>query len=722
MNVTKIDIFSISVISLVLTLAIYHIFIYFGRKGSDRIYYVYFSLFALNIAVYILSSAMVSRFIFPTLEIRQRFSPAITGITYFLLLHYALQIFKILLHFPASRSRVFRPFYYSFIGYWLLVLTYLYFDYEFYYAKIFPIICVFAAFSPFYMFFVFISHILKQKTRDKAQVIIFFGFIVFMFDFVAEEVIQLFGVVYPFKGTYFVSGISVLLWALALAVRFNNEYKELQSLKLSLEAKVKERTQELEIAIEERTNTFINLAHEVRTPLTLVSNYIDEQIKKHGQTREMNIINENANKLVRDIANFFVEEKFRKGIIPYDHNQIVNLSKFVADLSEMYEGYAKRKGITLTADVGNGIFIKADPDALSSLINNLVENSIKYTDENGSIWIKLTVKESSLKISVKDTGHGIPEAMQEKIFDPRFQVSGKKQNFQGIGMGLSIVNGIVQSLGGSIYLKSEENVGTEFTIELKRHKADEHEFVTDKIPQLPVNITFNKVNDEINEHNCYSVLVIDDHLQMLQFICDELKGNYNVYVAENGKKALEKLRNIPRPDLIISDVMMDDVDGIDLLKAIREDNNLRHIPFIFLTAKSSAIDRYEGLSLGAIDYIQKPFKIDELKIKIDSVIKTFNAQRGAVLNSAFEFISEKLGKPVLHVVNKKDIFEQNCIRMGMSFREKDVILALQDGLQSKDIASKLNISHTTVNKHIQNIYKKAGVSNKNELIEKLYYQ
>ncbi|NJK97046.1 MAG: HAMP domain-containing histidine kinase, partial [Bacteroidales bacterium] len=225
-------------------------------------------------------------------------------------------------------------------------------------------VVVFATFSPVYMFVIFTNHILKQNAKDIAHKIILTGFFIFMLDFALEEILSVLNLYYPLKGSYFISGLSALLWAFALAIRFNNEYKELQTLKLSLETKVIERTTELEQAIEQRTNTFVNLAHEVRTPLTLVSNYIDEQIKNHGKTSEIVVIKENAEKLVRDISNFFTEEKFRKGTINFDHSQIINLSEFISSKAEMFGHYTQKKNQNLKSDIQSGVYVKADPIAL----------------------------------------------------------------------------------------------------------------------------------------------------------------------------------------------------------------------------------------------------------------------------------------------------------------------------------------------------------------------
>jgi signal transduction histidine kinase/DNA-binding NarL/FixJ family response regulator len=716
LNFSTADIFSVAIVSMLFTLLVYHFFIYYGRNGEDRIYYIYFSLFALNFAIYLACVTGLQKFIFTTAEIRHAISPAITGITYFLLLDYARKMFTIILNFPKSKHKIFRPYFYSFIIYGLLVSTYPFFEYNFYIRKIFPMVVVFATFSPVYMFVIFTNHILKQNAKDFAHKIILTGFFIFMLDFALEEILSVLNIYYPLKGSYFISGLSALLWAFALAIRFNNEYKELQTLKLSLETKVVERTTALEQAIEQRTNTFVNLAHEVRTPLTLVSNYVDEQIKNHGKTSEIWIIKENTEKLVRDISNFFTEEKFRKGTINFDHSQIINLSEFISSKAEMFANYTQKKDQDLESDIESGIYVKADPIALGSLVNNLVENSIKYTPEGGRILIKLKVFEEKIELAIHDNGVGIPEESQVRIFEPYYQVTEKKQNSQGIGMGLSIVNNIIKSLGGKITLKSSVGKGTNFIIELTRYRLAKNEFAQTCEHNQPIMVSHIHITDIIDPEKKHSVLVVEDNLQLLHYLAEKMKEHFTVFTAANGKMALEKLKTIPKPNLIISDIMMDYLDGYEFLEALVK-NGFNAVPVIFLTAKSTDNDKIRGLKMGAVDYICKPFKINELIIKAVSIVNNSEQQKNELVNT----VSKVLNKMVEVTGNevKESGFDYNCYVLNITDREKEIINCLKEGFTYKQIAEKLFIAENTVAKHIQNIYEKTGAKNRMELVGRM---
>jgi DNA-binding NarL/FixJ family response regulator len=317
---------------------------------------------------------------------------------------------------------------------------------------------------------------------------------------------------------------------------------------------------------------------------------------------------------------------------------------------------------------------------------------------------------------------GISENMQEKVFEPYFQVNRKNLSSQGIGMGLSIVNNIVKSLDGKILLNSKENEGSEFSIILKRHFIVNNEVVAKYEPKtsLKIIITADNVEDAISENNKSYVFIIEDNNDMLLYLRNKLKDRYNIYVAENGSRALEKLKNIHIPDLIISDVMMDEMDGFSFFKEIANNPNYNYIPFIFLTAKATSDDKLRGLNLGAIDYINKPFSIYELSSKVDAIINTSQKQKKTILNAAAEMIINNLDSPRQKSVSKKDNFEDKCQSCNITDREKEIIQLISEGLTYKEISQKLNLSENTLVKHRTNIFKKLHVNNKVDLLNKLF--
>ncbi len=493
---------------------------------------------------------------------------------------------------------------------------------------------------------------------------------------------------------------------------------ELQKLNNLLSQKVQERTKELELVVEQRTNTFISLAHEIKTPLTLIINYVDEYISTHGTNDEIKVIKSNVESLKNKIINFFNEEKFRKGLSPYSHNQVLNFSTLLSETLNSFTLYAAKKNITLTFKIADNIYIKADPESLQSIINNLIENAIKFTPENGSIDVSLSSTLNKISFLVKDTGCGIKETLYKKIFEPYFQIY--SQNFHGIGLGLSIVNNCVNSLGGSITVKSQENVGSEFLVELNEHQLTNDDVIIDNLVKSIDPTVVNDIEDAVDEKSRRpSILILEDNVDMLLYLRTKLKTHYNVYVAENGKKGLLKLQNVT-PDIIISDVMMGELDGINFYKNLIKIPSCAHIPIIFLTAKTSQESKLQALSLGAIDYIFKPFSLNELLFKIDSQLLLIRKQKEALLNAAMNYMNAS-GIEINDSKFDDDLskFDKNCNIYNITQREKEIIILISEGFAYKEIGEKLNVSEKTIAKHKQNIFTKLSVSNKIELLNKL---
>lgn len=503
--------------------------------------------------------------------------------------------------------------------------------------------------------------------------------------------------------------------------------QQLQELNLGLTLKVQERTRELEHANEQRTNTFINLAHETKTPLTLINNYLGEYILKYGEPEEMKIIKSNIEKLTRDIVNFFDVEKIQKGLDIYDNSQITNFSNLLLDNIVLFKQYSSKKNIKMTELIVNEIFVKAAPDSLHRIVNNLIENAIKYTEVNGKIEVFLKCNKDNIVFSVKDNGPGIPPNLHDKIFDPYYQINTEKKNIQGMGMGLSIVKKITGTLNGEIIIISDpqKKPGTEIMVHLPMYQnAITKEEVISEFSNS-ANLSYFEsgqlnLKDEEFDENKHIIMIVEDNIQLLNYMGTKLKEKYNIHYAVSGNEALEKLKTIKQLDLIVSDVMMDDGSGFDFYNGVNSQKRLSHIPFIFLTAKTNVSDKIHGLSLGAIDYISKPFHLDELTNKIDSVLNNLTVQREALIHNAYRtLLHQNAPEPVNGTHQNR--FETNCSKFNLTAREREIVHLIAKGQSYKEIANALYISDKTVGKHIQNMFEKVGASNKAELVNKLEY-
>jgi len=503
------------------------------------------------------------------------------------------------------------------------------------------------------------------------------------------------------------------------------EYNRLQDLNTTLTERVRERTLQLETLHEQRTHNFINLVHETKTPLTLVNNYLEEYITKHGSGEELDIVKSGINKLTRDITSLFDLERFKKGLTIYNHNQISNFSEILKESLILFEHYCQKQKISCCTNIDEEAYIKADPNAINRIVNNLIENAIKFTKPGGKIEIILKVKKDTLCFAVNDTGTGIPIHHQKKIFEPYFQINNETSGLQGMGLGLPIVKNVTDSLGGRILIKSNpaKEPGTKMNVILKRHCLT---------PENPVNRpsglpTPFYIHDDFDIadtpflSNRPSILLVEDNKAMLQFIKKKLELKYNIFCTLNGAEALKKLHELPIiPDLILSDIMMDKMDGYSFAKAISEQIEYSHIPIIFLSARSAPTDKLKSLRLGAIDFIQKPFSSEGLLRKIESVLENILRQKRAVLHAAISHLKASQSQESIDTSTQSiSPFEKNCKLYNLTSREIDIVRLIRQGYQYKAIAETLFISDRTVTKHVQNVFKKVGVSNKAELIHKL---
>jgi DNA-binding NarL/FixJ family response regulator len=367
------------------------------------------------------------------------------------------------------------------------------------------------------------------------------------------------------------------------------------------------------------------------------------------------------------------------------------------------------------------LYVMAHPGAVDRIVNNLLENAIKYSDAGSMIEVELYSKDDQVIFMVRDSGHGIPAEQKEKIFEPYYKLSVPGRNSDGMGMGLSIVKKIVTDIEGTINLNSEVGKGTEIQVALPIANNN-LEAVQEGISSEDIDFAYNQILlEESLDGDKPFILLVEDNVEMLNFLRNKLNPKYNVAVSRNGKEALERLNSFSTMDLIISDVMMDEMDGYEFYKAVGGMERYAHIPFIFLSAKGSREDRLTGLNMGAVAYIEKPFNIEELTARVDSILSNLKRHREAFVSKAYRSIMAD--KSLNNSVPKKRCaFTDNCKKYHITSREVEIIKLLIKGIPYKVISSDLSISEKTVSKHISNIFAKVGVNNKIELISRLEAQ
>ena len=401
------------------------------------------------------------------------------------------------------------------------------------------------------------------------------------------------------------------------------------------------RAEELRSLNEQKTLFFTDITHELRTPLTLIlgpsKELLDDKKLSAESHKLAQLINTSAYKLLRLVNQLLEFRKIEKGIPDNLYIQHCNLGNLLQEVFNFFKPMADSRQIEFkVSTTPENIMANFDPDKMEKIIFNLLSNAFKYSPDNSTISINAfertnTNKAKEVVIEVQDSGVGIAKEYQEKIFERFFQVKQLRTQSTG-GIGLFMAKAMIEQHGGSIELDSEEGKGSCFRLVLPLNselaaKAEKSEKwkPEDSVTTLvqPEDATFENIlhdatlngSDNTKPH----VLVVEDDADLKDFLCTGLSKHLNVTCADNGKDALEKIE-ANTPDLILSDVMMPEMDGFELCTKLRNDLNFSHIPVIFLTAKTMQEDQIKGLKLGAVDYIYKPFNMISLSLKIYNLL------------------------------------------------------------------------------------------------------
>ena len=374
-----------------------------------------------------------------------------------------------------------------------------------------------------------------------------------------------------------------------------------------------------------KTNFFTNITHEFRTPLTLILAPTEQMASENPgpkNHRRLQTIEQNAHQLLRLINQLLDLSKLEASVMPI-HESRGNLTEFINHWLNPLTDQATAQGISLTFDSSVTGDYWFDAEKLERIVYNLVANALKFT-KVGMINVSLTEVSGRIRLTVADTGVGIPAQHLPHIFDRFYQVSDSNAT-PGTGIGLALVQELVQLQGGQISVESQLNQGTTFVVELPYRQVDTSEVAPDGT--APWNRGANDdtwtASDESDEPR---LLVVEDNDELARFIADSLPQNYRIRRAVNGRDGLEQaLEHVP--DLIISDVMMPLMDGFTLCSQLKTDQRTSHIPVILLTAKSSVENRLAGLSLGADDYLTKPFQLAELQLRVRNQLVSKQRQR-----------------------------------------------------------------------------------------------
>lgn len=375
-----------------------------------------------------------------------------------------------------------------------------------------------------------------------------------------------------------------------------------------------------------KTNFFTSITHELRTPITLIVEPL-RQLLNQPQTQNwlpnVQIAERNGNKLLHLVNQLLDLAKLEGGAMKLE-NAWGSIDDVLLQIAAGFEAAAARKRITFSAQprgnrVGESCF---DLDKLEKIISNLLSNALKFTPEGGQVkleWYTESTQatEKTLLVEVKDTGPGIAPQHQKHIFERFFTLSQKSSEDQAsTGVGLSLVKELAEVMGGQIEVSSALGAGATFRLRLPLSNSS-LQTLTNTGQEEKI-LKQKKSSDSSPEP--LLVLVVEDNDDLREFLVQTLQGQYEVISAINGKIAFEMAcEHIP--DVIISDLVMPHVDGLELLQLLKNEQTTSHIPLLLLTAKSSLENRIKGLKYGAEAYLPKPFNTEELKAWIDTILE-----------------------------------------------------------------------------------------------------
>lgn len=382
---------------------------------------------------------------------------------------------------------------------------------------------------------------------------------------------------------------------------------------------------------EEKTRFFINTAHDIRTPLTLIKAPLEELRNKDMVNEEgkghVSMALRNVDVLLRLITNLINFER----INTYSSHMYIaeyELGTYMSGICDTFHAYANIKHIRLTYE-SNFQYLNVwfDRDKMDSIMKNILSNAMKYTPENGNIYVSASEYEDGWGIEVKDTGIGIPRNEQKGLFHTYFRGSNAVNlRVSGSGIGLALVHRLVRLHGGKITIESTAEQGTRVRIIFPKgnkhfRKASIISATPERSISMPEVVTpaLSAVEPKQSDASSRRILVVEDNDDLRIYLANTLGEDYLVQSCHNGKEALEILSEF-KPDLVLSDIMMPEMSGDELCAAIKGNIETSHIPVLLLTALGDEKNMLEGLKIGADDYMAKPFSISILKASINRLI------------------------------------------------------------------------------------------------------
>jgi signal transduction histidine kinase/ligand-binding sensor domain-containing protein/DNA-binding response OmpR family regulator len=511
----------------------------------------------------------------------------------------------------------------------------------------------------------------------------------------------------PFWWTWWAILLYILLILYVLWFYFDFKMRQQKSA-FDNEQRIRDARQLHEID-EMKFRFFTNISHEFRTPLTLIISPVEKMLqeeRKDGEKTLLETVQRNAYNLL-ELVNQLLD--FRKLDVQKDtlNISVGDVVAFVRDICYSFTELANKKAIHFSFSTAlTELSMEFDQEKLRKIVYNLLSNAFKFTRNNGKIDVLLSLSQSPsedkkfLEITVKDTGIGIPESDLQKVFERFYRVEHPDNaNQTGTGVGLHIVSEYVKLHQGDISVKSMLGKGSAFTVLLPVNQHVHEEIITQNIAMPENAVELDELKLPVDEKGKMPLmLVVDDNEDFRHFITALFNDTFRMLEAPDGEVAFKMILDRV-PDIIICDVMMPKMDGLELCRLVKHDMRISHIPIILLTAKAGDENKYRGLEAGAEDYIAKPFNMEMLTLKVNNIVERQRKTReqfrkkvevtpGEVEITSLDekFVRKAVALVEANISNPEFLVEDLCREMGMSrvyFYKK--ILALTDKTPSEFI-------------------------------------
>lgn len=454
---------------------------------------------------------------------------------------------------------------------------------------------------------------------------------------------------------------------------------------------------------EEKVRFFTNTAHDIRTSLTLIKAPVEELSKEENLTEPgryyLNLAIEQARQLTSVVTQLM---DFQKVDVGKEHLllSMTDLVKLVSNRKAMIASYAKSKNIELVFSSDRESYLTAvDEPKMEKIIDNLISNAIKYSNNNSQIFIDLKCDERKWMLQVKDNGIGISKKAQRQLFKEFYRGDNAiNSKVVGSGIGLLLVKNYVTLHGGSISCDSQENTGSTFQVVIPfksifRESGSENTSVLEpsKVTGPGKDVSQQEEFDnETQNSKEMKILIVEDNDDLLNFMKRTLSNDFKVYTATDGEKAWAFISK-QIPDLVVSDIMMPTMNGFELCEIMKSTYETAHIPIVLLTALSEKTDQLHGLGLGADDYLTKPFDMNLLIQRIKSIIRN----REVVREKAFKLIKgESTGHILVNDLNDKFVKKiLEVVKTNIS----------NAGFDKDEFASEMNVSPSLLYKKIKSL-------------------